>query len=33
MHETVMFDGLHKRVRGYKPSNLIINYHQIDVAP
>jgi len=33
MHETVMFDGLHKRVTGYKPSNLIINYHQIDVTP
>jgi peptide/nickel transport system substrate-binding protein len=32
MHETVMFDGLHKRVRNYKPSNLIINYHQIDVV-
>lgn len=32
MHETVMFDGLHKRVRDYKPSNLIINYHQIDVV-
>jgi peptide/nickel transport system substrate-binding protein len=32
MHETVMFDGLHKRVSGYKPSNLIINYHQIDVV-
>ncbi|MSO97473.1 MAG: ABC transporter substrate-binding protein [Rhodospirillaceae bacterium] len=32
MHETVMFDGLHKRVSGYKPMNLIINYHQIDVT-
>jgi ABC-type transport system substrate-binding protein len=32
MHETVMFDGLHRRVKDYKPSNLIINYHQIDVA-
>jgi len=32
MHETVMLDGLHKRVRGYKPSNLIINYHQLDVV-
>ena len=33
MHETVMFDGLHRRVRNYKPSNLIINYQDIDVAP
>ncbi len=33
MHETVMFDGLHSRVRNYKPSNLIINYQDIDVAP
>jgi len=32
MHETVMFDGLHRRVRGYKPSNLIVNYPQIDVT-
>ncbi|MDX2143377.1 MAG: ABC transporter substrate-binding protein [Rhodospirillaceae bacterium] len=32
MHETVMFDGLHKRVRGYKPTNLVINFHEIDLV-
>lgn len=33
MHETVMIDGLHQRVRDYRPSNLIINFHEIDLAP
>lgn len=32
MHETVMFDGVHKRVRNYKPVKLIINYHEIDIG-
>lgn len=32
MHETVMIDGLSARVRDYRPLNLIINYHGIDLA-
>jgi peptide/nickel transport system substrate-binding protein len=31
MHETVMLDGVHRRVRNYRPLNLIVNYHQIDI--
>ncbi|MCB2108994.1 MAG: ABC transporter substrate-binding protein [Rhodobacteraceae bacterium] len=31
MHETVMIDGLAARVRNYRPLNLIVNYHQIDL--
>ncbi|MBL8645206.1 MAG: hypothetical protein JNK21_14840, partial [Rhodospirillaceae bacterium] len=33
MHETIMIDGLHKRVMGYAPVNLVVNYHALDVAP
>ncbi len=29
LHDTVMFDGLSDRVRGYDPVNLIINYHDL----
>ncbi len=29
MHDTVMFDGLSKNVRGYNPVNLIINYRDL----
>ncbi|MBM3514446.1 MAG: ABC transporter substrate-binding protein [Alphaproteobacteria bacterium] len=32
MHETIMIDGLHKRVRAYKPLNLVLNFHEIDIA-
>ena len=31
LHDTVMFDGLSKRVRGYAPYNLILNYHDLTV--
>lgn len=33
MHETIMIDGLHRRVQNYAPLNLVVNYHQIDLAP
>ncbi|MFL2770146.1 MAG: ABC transporter substrate-binding protein [Rhodospirillaceae bacterium] len=29
LHDTVMFDGLSSRVQGYKPVNLIVNYHDL----
>lgn len=32
LHDTVMFDGLSSRVRGYAPINLIVNYHDLTVA-
>ncbi len=31
MHETVMLDGLHKRVMNYRPLNLIVNFHELDL--
>lgn len=33
MHETVMLDGLHRRVQNYRPLNLIVNFHELDLAP
>jgi peptide/nickel transport system substrate-binding protein len=32
LHDTIMFDGLSSRVRGYEPINLIINYHDLTVG-
>ncbi len=32
LHDTVMFDGLSNRVRGYAPYNLIVNYHDLTIA-
>ena len=29
LHDTVMFDGLNRRVQGYAPYNLIVNYHDL----
>jgi peptide/nickel transport system substrate-binding protein len=31
MHETIMIDGLHRRVRNYRPLNLIVNFHELDL--
>lgn len=32
LHDTVMFDGLSRRVAGYDPINLIVNYHDLTLA-